>query len=69
MSMTFLILLLVVVGFILARANARGFSLLFFMAAVILFINTPAGKPLPGNIANFIQDASNSTAPLTGGAG
>lgn len=65
MSMTLLILLLILFGLILIRVKP-GWALLSLGIAVVLFVNTPAGKPLPGSIASFIQDAGSATAPLTG---
>ncbi len=67
-----LIFVVIVGAVICARARVAGGAVLFGVAAVVLFVATPAGAGLPGAVSSFLSTFDHAATPVlsgTGGAG
>lgn len=62
-----LILFSVFAMFVCGSKGAVGAALFFGFVALVLFINTPTGAPLPGKVLGALEAVSNSSEPVLGG--
>jgi len=67
MSVGLLIFFAIVGAMICAKARVAGGAVVFALAALVMFIGTPAGAGLPGMVADFLGAVSQASQPLTGG--
>lgn len=65
MSIGLLIFFAIVGAMICAKARVAGGAVVFALAALVMFIGTPAGAGLPGT--DFLGAVSQASQPLTGG--
>lgn len=66
-SVGVLILFAIVGAVICAKARVPAGAVVFSLAALVLFIGTPAGAGLPGAVSEFLTVISEASEPLTGG--
>lgn len=67
-SIGVLIFFAVVGSFICARSRSAGGSIFFAALAVVLFVTTPLGAPLPGALSSFVNAVSQATTPVLDGS-
>lgn len=58
------IIILLVAAFALGKAGSGGMALLAVLVAAGLFVMTPAGRPVPGAIADFVNGVNEATTPM-----
>lgn len=58
------IVILLVAAFALGKAGSGGMALLAILVAAGLFVMTPAGRPVPGAIADFVNGVNEATTPM-----
>jgi hypothetical protein len=58
------IVILLVAAFALGKAGSGGMALLAVLVAAGLFVMTPAGRPVPGAIADFVNGVNEATTPM-----
>lgn len=65
MNSTVGLLILFSIGatWLFARAGVASGALIFSLLALVLFVNTPVGAPLPGKVAEFLQSVNDNTTP------
>jgi hypothetical protein len=62
-SVGVLILFAVIGSVICAKARVPGGAVVFALAALVLFVSTPAGSGLPGAVAEFVSTVDEATTP------
>lgn len=53
-------------AYICAKSRVAGGAVVFSLIALVLFIGTPVGAPLPGAIGGLLDAVSKASQPLTG---
>lgn len=67
MSVGVVIFFAVVGAAICAKARVASGAIVFSLAALVLFIGTPAGAGLPAMVSDFLGTVSQASQPLTNG--
>ncbi len=57
------IIVLLLAAFALGKAGSGGMALFAVLVAAGLFVMTPAGRPVPGAIADFVNGVNDATTP------
>lgn len=58
-----LIFFSLIAAYVCGRAGSAGGALLFGVIGLLMFVNTPAGAPLPGHLVSFLQTVNKTTTP------
>ncbi|MDN5758850.1 MAG: hypothetical protein L0H59_09995 [Tomitella sp.] len=66
-SVGILIFFAVVGAAICAKARVAGGAVVFALAALVLFIGTPAGAGLPALVSDFMSTVGDAAQPFTDG--
>lgn len=64
-----IILVLLICAFACGKAGSGGMALVFVVAAVVVFINTPAGSGVPAAVGHFVDGVNNAATPPLNGTG